>query len=41
MANVVPHLSRNGFIADNDSILTKLYEYFLTSEYSQSNTYSS
>ena len=39
MANVIPSLSVNGFTTDSDSIMVKLYEYFLTSEYSQSNTF--
>jgi len=39
MTNAIPSLSVNGFIKDNDSIMVKLYEYFITSEYSQSNTF--
>lgn len=39
MVNVIPSLSVNGFTRDGDLIMIKLYEYFLTSEYSQSNTF--
>lgn len=39
MSNAIPSLSINGFITNNNSIMVKLYEYFLTSEYSQSNTF--
>jgi len=39
MSTAIPHLSINGWISDNSTKMTKLYEYFLTSEHSQSNTF--
>jgi len=40
MINAVPTLSTSGWTKDTDGIMLKLFEYFLTSEYSRSNTYS-
>ena len=39
MGNAIPHLSASGWIKNTSSVVIKLYEYFLTSEYSQSNTF--
>ena len=39
MKPAIPSLSVNGWIKDSRNILLKLYEYFLTSEFSQSNIY--
>ena len=39
MGASIPHLSVNGFKSNSEQILLKLFEYFLTSEYSQSNIY--
>lgn len=36
MATTLPTLTREGFITDPQAILLKLYEYFLTSDYSSS-----
>jgi hypothetical protein len=35
----IPTLSRDGFITNKNIVIKKLFEYFLTSEYSQSNTF--
>lgn len=40
MADVVPSLTRNGFISNKNEQMKKLFEYFLASDYSQSNTFS-
>lgn len=37
--NAVPSLSVAGWIKNPANVINKLYEYFLTSKYSQSNTY--
>ena len=37
----LPTLTTHGFITDNNLIMTKLYEYFLTTQYSQSVLYNS
>lgn len=39
MANVIPHLSRDGWMSNPINIISKLFEYYITSEYSQSNTF--
>jgi len=39
MAGSIPHLSVEGWIKNSEQKLLKLFEYFLTSEYSQSNIY--
>ena len=37
--SAIPHLSRDGWLKDPASMVNKLFEYFLVSEYSQSNTF--
>jgi len=39
MSSAIPHLSRDGWLKDPSTMVNKLFEYFLVSEYSQSNTY--
>jgi len=39
MAKAIPTLNVEGFIKDTDTMVIKLYEYFIVSEYSQSNTF--
>jgi len=39
MANVIPHLSRDGWMSNPIDIISKLFEYYIASEYSQSNTF--
>jgi len=39
MAGSIPHLSVEGWIKNSEQKLLKLFEYFLTSEYSQTNIY--
>ena len=40
MIKVLPTLTTKGFISDENLMMTKLYEYFLTTQYSQSVLYS-
>ena len=40
MANALPTLTIKGFITDENLMMSKLYEYFLTTQYSQSMLYS-
>jgi len=37
--DVIPNLSVDGFITDKHMMMVKLYEYFLSADYSQSNTF--
>ena len=39
VGKVIPHLSRDGWMKDPSSMVNKLFEYFIVSEYSQSNTF--
>ena len=39
MSNVLPTLTLTGWVYDKNIIITKLMEYFLTSDYSQSTIY--
>lgn len=39
MTSAVPHLSKNGWITSPTNVMTKQFEYFLTSDYSQTNLY--
>ena len=39
MEYALPTLSRNGFVKDENIAIGKIFEYFKTTEYSQSNTY--
>jgi len=37
--DVVPVLGLDGFVSNKDRVMIKLYEYFMSSEYSQSNIF--
>ena len=39
MVKSIPHLSTTGWMKNPELIIVKLYEYFLLSDYSQSNSY--
>jgi hypothetical protein len=39
MNAAIPHLSRDGWMKDPSTMVNKLFEYFIVSEYSQSNTF--
>ena len=39
MKIVVPTLSRDGYISNTEDTMRKIFEYYLVSEYSQSNTF--
>lgn len=40
MGDVVPSLTADGFVSNKSEQMKKLFEYFLASDYSQSNTFS-
>lgn len=39
MANVIPHLSRDGYMSNPIEMITKLFQYYIIADYSQSNTF--